>query len=93
MRLSNPPSAPSSLSRHRTFRWNDGRDVTRYQAVETSERGLRWFGWSHAPEDGGLHDEATQSFADFLRNGPSRAAPPHVMQALKRWIDEHVLAP
>ena len=41
---------------HRTFRWNDGEDHSRYQAVESTDAGLRWYRWSHHPEleDGGL---------------------------------------
>ncbi len=82
--------SPASLSRHRTFRWNDGRDVERYEAVETTDDGLRWYAWSHATgEDGGRHDEVRQGYDELLRDGPPRDVPAGVLAALRAWIDEH----
>lgn len=83
------PRTPASLSRHRTFRWNDGRDVERYEAVETRDEGLCWYAWSHRHGEG-KHDEALQPYDAFLRDGPLRAAPPHVIAAIRAWIDEHL---
>jgi hypothetical protein len=81
-----PARAPSSLSRHRTFRWNDGRDVSTYEAVETRDEGLLWYTWSHVLDAGGRRDEALQSFDAFLRDGPLRAAPPPTLTAIRAWI-------
>ena len=81
--------SPASLSRHRTFRWNDGKDVERYEAVETRDDGLLWYRWSHLPHEGGRGDEALQGYDAFLRDGPLRDAPPRIVAALRAWIDEH----
>ena len=82
--------SPASLSRHRTFRWNDGKDVERYEAVETRDDGLLWYRWSHLPHEGGRGDEALQGYDAFLRDGPLRDAPPRIVAALRAWIAEHV---
>ena len=81
--------SPLSLSRHRTFRWNDGRDVERYDAVEMRDDGLLWYSWSHVPSEGGRIGESLQSFDAFVREGAPREAPPHVVAAIRAWIDEH----
>lgn len=86
-----PPRDPLSLSRHRTFRWNDGRDVGSYEAVETSDEGLLWYRWSHAHgAEGGRQDEALQPFDAFLRDGPLRAAPAPTLAALRAWLDTNL---
>lgn len=87
--------SPASLSRHRTFRWNDGRDVDRYAAVETRDDGLLWYTWSHAVgAEGGRRAETLQSYDEFLRRGPPPGspdvppAPASVLAAVRAWIDE-----
>ncbi len=71
-------------AKHHTWRWNGG-DRTRYEAVETTPEGLRWFRWSHDIE--GPEDEVAQSFEAFLEEGPPRAVPKSVTLAVKRWIE------
>lgn len=82
--------APSSLSQHRTFRWNDGADVDRYEAVETRDDGLLWYAWSHRA-GGGRHDEHLQPYEALERDGPprEREVPPRVLAALRAWIAAH----
>jgi hypothetical protein len=80
-----------SLSSHRTFRWNDGSDVERYDAVETTDAGLLWYWWSHRTDHGGRRDAALQSFDAFVREGPLRAAPEPVLRALRIHLDLHGL--
>ena len=41
----------------------------RYEAVETTEEGLRWFAWSHLPGEDGLTREDWQSYEDFAARG------------------------
>lgn len=74
---------------HRTFRWNDGADHSRYEAVETTDAGLRWYRWSHHVEleVGGLTDEALQPFEAYLADGPLRGMPAELGEQLR----EHVL--
>ena len=85
------PRDPLSFSRHRTFRWNDGADVSSYEAVETCDEGLRWYRWSHAPgAAGGRHDEVLQPFDVFLREGPLRAAPAPTLAAIRAWLDANL---
>ncbi|WP_157069133.1 hypothetical protein [Sandaracinus amylolyticus] len=85
------PERAASLSRHRTFRWNDGVDVNVYDAVETCDEGLRWYRWSHRfGERGGRVDEALQTFDAFLRDGPLRPAPATTVSAIRAWIDTNV---
>ena len=69
---------------HRTFRWNDGEDHSHYEAVESTDAGLRWYRWSHHVEAdvGGMQDEELQPYADFERDGPLRALPEASRQAL-----------
>ena len=85
---------------HRTFRWNDGATRSWYDAVETTDRGLRWYHWSHGIEDGGAHRERLQSYADFRRNGPSfheggacHAIPDAVLEELREWVETNWTAP
>ncbi len=59
-----------------TFRWNDGADAERYDAVEARDEGLVWYAWSHV-QGGGRQNEARQSYEAFLREGPLRAMPRH----------------
>ncbi len=63
--------------------------MERYEAVETTDHGLLWYAWSHLA-GGGRRDEALQTYADFEARGPVRRAPPHVLDALRSWIAEHV---
>lgn len=73
---------------HRTFRWNDGEDHSRYQAVESTDRGLRWYRWSHHPEleDGGMKDEALQTYAEYREAGPLRPLPVATANALSEHV-------
>jgi hypothetical protein len=57
-----------------TFRWNDGSDAERYDAVEATADGLLWYAWSHV-HGSGRQNEATQSYEAFLRDGPLRPIP------------------
>jgi hypothetical protein len=77
---------------HRTFRWNDGADHSRYEAVESTDQGLRWYRWSHHPElaEGGLQDEALQTYAAFQQDGPLRAIPDEVGQRLREHVQSLV---
>ncbi|WP_236605901.1 hypothetical protein [Sandaracinus amylolyticus] len=85
------PGRAASLSRHRTFRWNDGVDVNVYEAVETCDEGLLWYRWSHRFGDsGGRGDEALQTFDAFLQDGPLRAAPAPTVAAIRAWIAANV---
>ena len=68
-----------------TFRWNDGVDAERYDAVEVRVDGLVWYAWSHQ-HGRGRHDEATQSFEAFLRDGPLRAIPVHAAAELEAIV-------
>ena len=68
-----------------TFRWNDGQDAERYDAVEAREEGLVWYAWSHR-HGTGRHDEATQSYEAFLRDGPLRAMPAHAARELDTLV-------
>ena len=74
----------------RTWRWSRD-DVARYDAVEATPDALRWFRWSHEPEEGGLTDERTQSVEAFRREGtpPGMDPPPHVVSELRRWLEVH----
>lgn len=70
---------------HETLRWNKGgRDG--YEAVETDDEGLRWYRWSHELGAGHPLDEARQSYAAFLADGPLRPAPPAVVAKLRQLI-------
>ncbi|MCA9576142.1 MAG: hypothetical protein R3B40_11130 [Polyangiales bacterium] len=73
---------------HRTFRWNDGEDHSRYEAVESTDEGLRWYRWSHHPEldQGGAQDVALQGYAAFLADGPLRALPEEVAHRLREHV-------
>lgn len=79
---------PERLAERRTFRWNDGADVDRYDAVETCAEGLRWYRWSHLAHEGGRHDEALQSYEAFERDGALRAAPDHVVRAIRAHLSK-----
>jgi hypothetical protein len=65
-----------------TFRWNDGSDAERYDAVEARETDLVWYAWSHRHGQGRT-DEATQSYEALLRDGPLRAIPAHARAELE----------
>ena len=72
-----------------TWRWNRG-EVEGYHAVELRGDELRWFRWSHdiAEGEGGAVDEHRQSVAEFLADGPPVQAPPHVVEAVRRHLEE-----
>lgn len=79
----------------RTWRWNDG-DRERYRGVEAREGTLRWFRWSHMPEDGaegggGHVPVAEQSYGAFLADGaPAGMDPPGtILCELRGWLEEH----
>jgi len=73
---------------HHTFRWNDGADHSRYEAVESTDQGLRWYRWSHHPEltEGGPQDVAIQTYAAFRQDGPLRTIPDDVGQRLREHV-------
>ena len=73
-------------SNHRTFRWNDGETREEYEAVETTDEGLRWYRWSHRAEDGGPSEDTLQSYDDFAREGPQRPMPDHLRLALEAHV-------
>jgi hypothetical protein len=68
-----------------TFRWNDGLDAERYDAVEVREHDLLWYAWSHV-HGSGRTDEATQSFESFLESGPLRAMPAHAAKEVEALV-------
>lgn len=68
-----------------TFRWNDGVDPERYEAVELAHDGLRWYAWSHRHGQG-RQDEAHQGLEEFLRDGPLRAMPVHAARELEALV-------
>ncbi len=74
----------------RTWRWSRG-DVARYDGVEATPTSLRWFRWSHQPEEGGLTAEWTQAVEAFRAEGPpgEMRPPAAVLEALRSWLDEH----
>lgn len=77
-------------STHRTWRWSSA-DAETYDAVETTDEGLRWFRWSHAFRDDGVHGEhdvQLQSVEDFERNGPLREMPEQLEAELRHWLHE-----
>jgi len=71
-------------SPHRTWRWKDPDDRTGYRAVETSDAGLRWYGWSHLFGEGGdgPSGEHLQTWANFRVDGPARTVPDDVREDL-----------
>jgi len=71
---------------HRTWRWNRG-ETGSYDAVETTDDGLRWYRWSHDIEGEGAFDVVRQSFTEFRASGPPRPMPPSVREAVKAWVD------
>lgn len=82
-------------STHHTWRWNHG-DAESYEGVETTDDGLRWFRWSHAIRDDGVHGEhdvAVQTFESFRRSGPMREIPEEQLEQLRRWVSEHIPSP
>jgi len=75
-------------STHRTWRWNHG-NAESYEGVETTDAGLRWFRWSHAiREDGvhGEHDVELQSWDAYRDDGPARAMPHAMREQLEEWL-------
>lgn len=76
-------------SPHRTWRWRFDDDYDRYEGVQTSDDGLRWFLWSHVPGEDGAHEERTQSFASFAEDGPLRPLPEDVARELAAWLEEN----
>ena len=74
-------------SPHRTWRWRLDEDYDHYEAVESSDEGLRFFAWSHVPGEDGLHREGRQSFDDFERDGPLWAMPEDVEAQVRAWLE------
>jgi hypothetical protein len=72
---------------HRTWRWNDGSYASknRYDAVETTEDGLLWFGFDGTRQ--GVSYRAVQPFADFLAGGALKHAPAGVLHEVRMWIE------
>lgn len=66
--------------------------MARYDAVEATPSTLRWFRWSHEPEDGGMTEEQTQTVDAFRAGGPPPGMnpPSRVVADLRVWLDEHV---
>jgi hypothetical protein len=73
-------------AKHRTFRWPTDENADHYEAVETTDDGLRWFAWSHLHGEDGLTHESLQSWAELEADGPARPMPPEVERALRDWI-------
>lgn len=71
---------------HETLRWNQG-DRDGYDAVETTDEGLRWYRWSHVTGQGRPLSEVRQSYAAFLAEGPARPAPRAVLAKLRQRIE------
>ena len=71
----------------KTWRWNDG-DRERDRGVEVTADGLRWFRWSHMPEDGGPEEVATQTVDAFLTSGAPAGfeIDPARTQEISDWI-------
>jgi hypothetical protein len=84
-----------SLSRHHTFRWNNGSEVDTYSAVEVRDHDLVWYTWSHLPgPSGGRQNEFTQTRDDFVLRGPPirddiQGVPPTIIAAVRAWIEMH----
>ena len=76
-------------SRHRTFRWNHG-EVGAYDAVETTDAGLRWYHWSHEMGDGGVQDLVLQTFEAYRTAGPPRDVPASVRRALDGFLRDEL---
>ncbi len=78
-----------AFAAQRTWRWRpDPNDPDHYLAVETTERGLRYFAWSHVDDDG-VTREATQTFAELERDGPAWALPDEIERAVRAWVAQH----
>lgn len=73
-------------SDHRTWRWRFDEDYDRYEAVESSEVGFRFFAWSHVPGEDGVFREARQSFDDFEARGPLWRMPAEVERQIRAWL-------
>ena len=73
---------------HRTLRWNDGADHSRYQAVESTDEGLRWYRWSHQVEveEGGQQDVTLQPYSAYHADGPLWTVPEDVAQRLREHV-------
>jgi hypothetical protein len=70
---------------HRTWRWTtDGREG--YEAVETTDRGLVWYRWSHTPDGGGPSGRVLQPYAALLEHGPVRRMPPAMLDELITFV-------
>lgn len=75
-------------AKHRTFRWPTDENADHYAAVETTDRGLRWFAWSHLHGEDGLTREELQSYEDFAVQGPRLPMPEERERELRAWIAE-----
>lgn len=66
----------------KTWRWNQG-ETHGYEAVELRGEMLVWFRWRvDDPRGEGRADELEQSLASFLADGPRRALPRSVYDAV-----------
>ena len=74
-------------SDHRTWRWRpDEDDPDRYEAVESTDAGFRYFAWSHLHGEDGRRREDEQSFEDFDARGPAWAVPPEIEREMRQWL-------
>lgn len=71
---------------HRTWRWHSEEDPDHYEAVESSESGLRYFAYSHLHGEDGITREEAQGFDDFEANGPRWSMPGPTEDAIRAWI-------
>lgn len=71
---------------HRTWRWHSEADPDHYQAVESSEAGLRYFAYSHLHGEDGVTAEDRQGFDDFAAHGPRWSMPEATERAIREWI-------
>lgn len=70
----------------RTWRWRLDEDYDRYEAVESSDAGFRYFAWSHAPGEDGVYREARQTFEEFERHGPLWPMPEDTQHQIQSWL-------
>ncbi len=72
---------------YQVWHWReDDQNPDRYQAVETTTAGFRWFAWSHLHGEDGLSRDALQSYDDFRRDGPLRSIPGGLEGQLTDWL-------
>ena len=76
-------------SPHVTLRWAAGDAREGYEAIETTDAGLRYYRWSHLAADGGMHDESVRTWARYAEEGAGRTLPQEIDASLGAWWREH----